>query len=118
MIFQPEVEFHNYSFKEWKFIVLAQVFFHYHKLEVANRIAAGQAFIPADNIHFFIGYKIFNYFTEHKIYPWLHPESKTEINPDNIIWNDMFYFVFRSIWVIYGINVYEPVNVSPFGFSI
>ena len=76
MFFQPKMEFHDHPFNKWQFIVLAQVFFHHHELEIPHGITACKTFIPADNIYFFIGDQVFNHFPEHEVDPWLHPETQ------------------------------------------
>src|SRR5690606_9657841 len=100
MVFQPEMELHDHPFKERQFIILAQVFFHHHELEITNRITAGKTFVPADNIYFFVGDTVFHYFSEHMVYSGFHPESQAKINPYNIIRYDMLYFILAGIWII------------------
>ena len=118
MVFQPEVEFHNHPFEERQFIVLAQVFLHYHKLEVAHGTAARQALITTDDIHFLIGHQVFHHFTEHQVDPGLHTESKAEVHPDDIVGNDMFHYVFAGIRIIHRVDMHKPVNIGAFRFSI
>lgn len=118
VFFQPEVQFHDHPFKEWKLVILAQVFLHDYKLEVTHRTTVGQALIPADNIHFFISYQVFHHFPEHQVDPGLHPESEAEIHPYYIVRDNMFHHILTGIWVIDCIDMYKPVNVGPFGFPV
>ena len=104
--------------KKRQLIVLAQVFFHYNKLEIAHHVIAFQAFIPAGNIHFFVVHQIFYYFPEHKIDLGLHTETQFNFHPDNIIGYNVFYIVFAGVWVVYRIHMHKPINIGALWFFV
>ena len=109
---------HDQLFKERKFTILADIFFHDHELEIPNGIAAGQAFITADYIHFFVHYQFFNGLPEQQINPGCNPESKLKVNSYDLIGNDVFHLVLAIVWIIYSIHMYQPVNIRPLRFSV
>ena len=87
--FKPEIQLHDHFFHERKFIVLAQVFFHDHKLEITHGIVARQAFVATDDVHFIVCHQVFHYLPKHQVDPWFHPEAEPEIHADNIIGYDV-----------------------------
>src|SRR5437762_603581 len=107
------MEPHNEPFEEGKFVVVAEVFFHYYELEVAYYIIALQALVATGYIYLFIRHKVHDHLPEHKVYPWLHPETEPEFYPDNIVGNDMLDTVVTGIRIIYCVYVNKPVNIGP-----
>ena len=113
MIFEPEIKLHDDPFKEGQFVVLAQVFFHYHKLKIAYGVSVRQTFVATEDVDLFIGHQLFYYFSEHQIHSGLDSESDSKINANDIVGNNVIYFVFARVGVVYRIEMHEPVDIGP-----
>src|SRR5215210_8079568 len=107
------MQFHDHPLQEWKFIVLAQVFFHYDELEITNHIIPFQAFIATGYVYLVIIYEVFYHFPEHEVDLWFNPKAEAEFHPDNVIGYDMVNGILASVRIIYRIYVDEPINVGP-----
>src|SRR5690606_31250818 len=118
VLFEPEMQFHDHSLDERKFIVLAEVFLHYHELEVAHSVAACEAFITADDVHFLVGDKVGDYFPEHEIDPWLHSEPETKVDTYDVVGNDVFNLILACVRIVHGVHVHEPIDIRPLWFFI
>ena len=106
------MEFHNYPLKERKFEILADIFLHDYELEIPYHIAAGQTFIATNDIYFLICNEVFHNFSEHEVDSRFNSETKSEINADYIVRDDMLYLIFRGVWIIQCINMHQSVNIS------
>ena len=84
------MQFHNHFFQEGEIVILAEVFFHNDELEVTHYIITLKAFVAAGDIHFFVGNQVGNNLPEHQVYLGFHPESKAELHPNDVVWNNMF----------------------------